>query len=264
MKMTEPMSIIAVVSVAASVHVDFFVWLGVYIVLKLGARLLYQTVWKTTSWDMVCLIHNVFSVLVGCITVYQWELDQSILGMADSTCRMSLTSPEALVVMLQAVHSLSDFICYPMEMIASPIFIFHHGVLLFASLILPHCPGCVYFVIAFSLAEFGSLSIAVDGEWRKTGGKSRGLKRVVVFGSTRLMNLYLLYKIYEVTPSTTYFTLSTTAGEIATVNIPVCMITSVGSSAMMLVVNGVTWWRMWHMFLKLRRKRKGALAGKQA
>ena len=138
---------------------------------------------------------------------------------------------------------------------AQPIFVFHHGILLFASLVLPYCPGCVYVVIAFALAEFGSLAVGVDAEWRKYQLPSRGLKRVVIFGATRVMNLYLLHKIYQVTPSTTYFTLSNVEGHLATVNIPVCMIVSIGSSIMMLIVNGVTWLRMWRVALSLRRKR---------
>lgn len=61
--------------------------------------------------------------------------------------------------------------------------------------------GCFYVVIAFSIAEFGSGAIAVDAEWRKTGGQSRGLKRVVIFGLSRLVNLALLYQIWLVTPT---------------------------------------------------------------
>ena len=61
--------------------------------------------------------------------------------------------------------------------------------------------GCFYVVTAFSIAELGSGAIAVDAEWRKTGGHSRGLKRVVIFGLSRLVNLVLLYQIYLVTPT---------------------------------------------------------------
>jgi hypothetical protein len=61
--------------------------------------------------------------------------------------------------------------------------------------------GCFYVVIAFSIAEFGSGAIAVDAEWRKTGGQSRGLKRVVIFGLSRLVNVVLLYQIWLVTPT---------------------------------------------------------------
>ena len=100
------------------------------------------------------------------------------------------------------------FRIYPVEMFKQPIFIFHHTILLVASLILPSCPGCVYTVFAVALAEAGSLSIAVDSEWRKTGGTSRGFKRVVIFGASRVLNLYLLYKIYLVTPSRHIITLT--------------------------------------------------------
>jgi len=229
----------------------FFVWLCGYVLYKIAFRLGYKVYSGKCSWDMVCLIHNLVSVIVGFFTVYNWELDLA------STCRGTVSSPEAAVITMQAAHCLSDFIIYPMEMFAQPIFIFHHSILLVASLILPSCPGCVYTVFAVALAEFGSMSIAIDAEWRKTGGTSRGFKRVVIFGASRVLNLYLLYKIYLVTPSRHIITLTSVEhGDLVNLNIPLCMITSVGCSIMMLIVNGVTWYRMWLMFLKLRRKRR--------
>ena len=53
-------------------------------------------------------------------------------------------------------------------------------VLLVVSLVLPHCPGCYFVVAAFGVAELGSASIAVDAEWRRRGGSSRGLKLSMV------------------------------------------------------------------------------------
>ena len=125
------------------------------------------------------------------------------------------------------------------------------------SLILPHCPGCVFVVTAFAIAEFGSGAIAVDAEWRKTGGASRGIKRVVIFGISRLVNIALLYRIYLVTPTVHLFTLtdSTNNSPIFKMNVPICMITSVGGSIMMLCVNGITWWRMWKQYQKVAKKR---------
>ena len=71
-------------------------------------------------------------------------------------------------------------------------------VLLVVSLVLPHCPGCYFVVAAFGVAELGSASIAVDAEWRRRGGSSRGLKRVLIFGSSRVINLAFLYRIWQV------------------------------------------------------------------
>lgn len=107
------------------------------------------------------------------------------------------------------------------------------------------------------MAEFGSLSIAVDSEWRKTGGQSRGFKRVLIFGLSRVLNLFLLWKIWRVTPSSHILTLtSMESGNLLRLNVPLCMIVSVGCSVMMLCVNGITWWRMWIKYLSLRKKRK--------
>lgn len=263
-------------------HQSVILWALLYTFGKLLARVIYairrRFVWgsiprriaQAFSWDFVCLLHNAFSVVVGIWTIWFWDTKEDIFfgdnPYAASNCgnyaihtkfKNCLSSKEAFVIMLQAVHCVSDFIIYLPEMIADPTFIFHHGILLVASLILPHCPGCAYVVVAFTLAEFGSLSIAVDTEWRKTGGKSRGLTRVVLFGGTRLLNLFLLYKLYQVTPSATYFTVAYDNVDLFQMNVPICMITSVGSSAMMLCVNGVTFVKMFQRYLKLRKKRFG-------
>mmetsp|Transcript_167 Transcript_167/g.213 ORF Transcript_167/g.213 Transcript_167/m.213 type:complete len:191 (-) Transcript_167:331-903(-) len=169
-----------------------------------------------------------------------------------------LSNPDATTLALQFAHCVSDFLIFLPELIDEQIFIYHHAVLLIASTILPYCPGCIYTTIAYTMAEFGSGAIAVDAEWRKKGGYSRGLKRVVIFGASRLINLYLLYKLYLVTPSSTYFTVTNEGQEIFTVNLPVCMITSVGGSTMLLIVNGVTWFRMFLFYRKFKKKRMAA------
>lgn len=68
------------------------------------------------------------------------------------------------VLMMQSCHCVSDALVYPGELLGEPVFIFHHFVLFLVSLIQPHCPGCVYLVAAYTIAEFGSAAIAVDGE----------------------------------------------------------------------------------------------------
>lgn len=42
-------------------------------------------------------------------------------------------------------------------------------------------------------------------------------------------------------------------------SVPLCKLTAVGGSAMMLAVNGLTWWRMWKAYLKLKAKRQDKL-----
>ena len=44
------------------------------------------------------------------------------------------------------------------------------------------------------------------------------------------------------------------------VNVPICMITNLGGSVMMIMVNGVTWYRMLLSYLKFRKKRYAAKA----
>lgn len=195
------------------------------------------------NWDWVCFIHNIVSVLAGLFVLGNWDADEA------SSCG-TLSRQDSLILLLQAAHCLTDFVVYFWEMVGQPVFIFHHAVILVVSTILPHCPGCFFTVIAFTIAEFGSGAVAVDALWRAAGGFSRGWKRLVVFGATRVVNLYLLYRIWLVTPSTMYFTITNEGEEVMTVNFPICMITACGGSIMMLVVNGVTWHRMLRSFQK--------------
>lgn len=220
-------------------------WCAVYFVLKALAYYKY----KGKCWDLCSLIHNIVSVCVGAYFVRQWDRPVA------NGC-YTFIDHYASVILIQLIHSVSDFVIFYKEMLAEPVFIYHHLILVIVSLILPFCPGCYYTVMAFTIAELGSMSIAIDMEWRKLGGYSRGLKRVVIFGGTRIFNLYLLYRIWLVTPGKTFFTLSNDGREIFTVNVPVCMITSVGGSAMMLCVNGVTWLRMFKSYRKFKKKRK--------
>ena len=222
---------------------------GAISVIYFTVKLILYYKYKGKCWDMCSLAHNVVSVAMGAYFINQWDRP-----VADSC--YTFIDHYASVILIQVIHSVSDFIIFWKEMLAQPVFIYHHLILVIVSMILPFCPGCYYTVIAFTIAELGSLSIAVDMEWRKLGGYSRGLKRVVIFGGTRVFNLYLLYRIWLVTPGKTYFTLSNDGNEIFTVNVPVCMITSVGGSLMMLCVNGVTWFRMFNSYRKFKKKRK--------
>jgi hypothetical protein len=203
-------------------------------------------------WDPICLVHNILSVSVGVYTVLSWQKPPS------DTC-VSVSDETALVIFLQAAHSLSDFIVFLPQMVAEPVFLFHHSILLFVSLVLPYCHGCFYAVIAFGIAELGSAAIAADAEWRKAGGQSSGLTRLLIFGLSRLVNLVLLYQIWLVTPMLHEFILSdgSDGSLVFKVNIPICMLTSIGGSITMLCVNGMTFWWMWISYLKQRDKRKG-------
>lgn len=252
----------------AEAHAPALTWLAAYTVLKLACRLRWRRKAKETHlaygtrvWDPVCLIHNMLSIGVGAWALWTWQLP-----LADTCGAAPLSNPAALVILLQGVHSMSDFLIFLPQMLAEPVFIFHHAILIVVSLVLPHCPGCFYTVFAFAIAEFGSASIAVDAEWRKTGGQSRGLKRVVVFGASRVVNLVLLHQIWLVTPTVHIISLtdSTDGSTLLKLNLPLCMITSIGGSAMMLAVNGLTWWRMWKAYLKQKAKRKAAAATRKA
>jgi len=237
--------------------------IAAYILIKLLSRLVMRLVlgvdrssmaeYSSRVWDPVCLAHNLLSVVVGMYSLMTWEVSGSA-----ATCT-SLSDVSALVILLQAAHCISDFCVFLPQMIGDPVFVCHHAVLLFVSLVLPHCPGCYYVVVAFAIAELGSASIAVDAEWRKRGGASRGLKRVVVFGASRLINLVLLYMIWSVTPSVHEFTVHdhTDGALLFKANIPICFLTSVGGSFMMLSVNGLTWWRMLIAYQKFKQKRLG-------
>jgi hypothetical protein len=205
-------------------------------------------------WDPVCLAHNTLSVLVGLYALLAWKR----VDLSD-TCS-SLSDAEVLVMLLQAVHSASDFIVFYPQMLAEPILCWHHSILIVVATILPRCQGCFYLVAAFSIAEFGSGSITAELEYRKYGGKSSGLSRVVVFGVSRVFNLALLYKILLVTPTVHEFIL-TDSGDgtlVFKTNVPVCLLTSVGGSAMMLLLNGITWHRMFRSYLKQRNTQFGA------
>ena len=242
---------------------SFSLWtIFAYVLIKLTMRLILRIMlgqkcstkgdYSSRVWDPVCLAHNIVSVVAGIYSLLTWDRGPS----AAATCH-SLSDASSLVILLQAAHCISDFLVFFPQMIDDPVFVAHHGVLLIVSLVLPHCPGCYYVVIAFAIAELGSASIAVDAEWRKVGGESRGLKRVVVFGGSRLVNLGLLYLIWEVTPSVHEFAINdgTDGSLIFKANVPICFATSVGGSLMMLCVNGLTWWRMWLAYLKLKKKR---------
>ena len=202
-------------------------------------------------WDPVCLAHNTLSVLVGINALLRWERVD-----ASDSCS-SLNDAEVLVVLLQAVHSMSDFIVFLPQMLAEPILCWHHGILIVVSTILPQCQGCYYLVAAFSIAELGSGSITAELEYRKYGGKSSGLARVTVFGLTRLFNIGLLYKILRVTPTVHEFILTDASADGSMVfktNVPVCFLTSVGGSTLMLLLKGLTWCRMWTSYLRHRNK----------
>lgn len=240
-------------------HAPLLYWLAGYVAVKCACRAL---LWRqplttagygTTAWDPVCLVHNLLSIAVGVRALYSWQPARA------DTCS-SLTDPAALIILLQGVHSISDFLVFLPQMAAEPVFIFHHLILIVVSLVLPGCPGCFWVVLAFAIAEAGSASIAIDAEWRKTGGQSRGLKRVVVFGASRVVNLALLYQIWRVTPTVHHVALTdaTDGSLVFKINLPLCMLTSVGGSAMMLAVNGITWRRMWMAYLRQKAKRKAS------
>lgn len=237
-------------------HTPALAWTLAYTLVKLFGRLFFDS--TTTVWDRVCLAHNGFSVLVGCWSIYNWPnlVDQGTCG--DGTSG-NLSRSAALVILLQFAHATSDFFVFLPEMLMDPVFVCHHGILVVASTILPNCPGCFFVVVAVTIAEFGSGAIAVDAEWRKAGGKSRGLKRLIFFGGTRVVNLVLLYQVWLVTPMVHKFTLHSEGALVFKVNVPICMITSVGGSTLMLCVNGLTWWRMFLAYLKLKDKRMSAM-----
>lgn len=239
-------------------HTPALAWIFVYTLVKLVGRLFFENV--SAVWDRVCLAHNGFSVLVGCWTIHQWsQLNQGIAGTCGDSMSGNLSRSWALIMLLQFAHGLTDFFVFLPEMIRDPVFVCHHGILVVAATILPNCPGCFFVVIAVTIAEFGSGAIAVDAEWRKAGGQSRGLKRLVFFGGTRIVNLVLLYQIWLVTPMVHEFTLHSEGALVFKVNVPICMITSVGGSALMLCVNGLTWWRMFLAYLKHKDKRMSAM-----
>jgi hypothetical protein len=261
----------------AAEHGSALGWFAAYVTLKGAARFLLARKGASAAevgvelWDPVCLVHNALSVAVGLYAAATWDHGLGgdrgggtegghSLASYGGACR-SVSDPAALVILLQACHSASDFLVFLPQMFAEPVLLWHHGVLLLVSLVLPRCNGCFFSVVAFAIAEFGSASIAVDAEWRKAGGASRGFTRVVIFGGSRLVNLLLLHQIWRVTPSTHEFSMwdDTSGALVVKANIPVCLLTAVGGSAMMLCVNGLTWWRMFRSYRKVRVKRKAAV-----
>jgi len=257
-------------------HIVSLVVIAAYVIIKLMLRLIGRLVLGTAKcsttadvsarvWDPACLLHNVVSIAVGMYTVVTWDggghhrrllLKPAAAATAD-TC-IGLSKPQAFTILLQAAHCLSDFVVFLPQMLGDPVIFFHHAVLLVVSLILPHCPGCYFVVAAFGVAELGSASIAVDAEWRRRGGSSRGLKRVLIFGSSRVINLAFLYRIWQVTPFEHEFAVTdvTDGSLIFKANVPICFLATVVGSAMMLGVNGLTWWRMWIAYRKLKKARQ--------
>lgn len=196
------------------------VWVA-YFATKTAVRFLHPK-GVATSWDDVSLFHNLLSVVVGAYAIWKYGADTA------SACE-AFSDPAAIVIAMQAIHSITDFVVYAKEMLEQPIFIAHHGILVVICFVLPTCPGCAYTTWAMTVGEAGSASIAIDALWRRYGFPSRGLKRVVFFGWSRAFSLYFLYEIMLVTPSQTEFTLSSEGKELLTFNFPVCMMTGVGA-----------------------------------
>lgn len=208
---------------------------AIYLGVKAMAQLTYGR--YGISWDHTALMHNLLSVITGLHTIWFWSEQGNL------TCN-SFAHKTSLVIALQAIHSATDFMVYFRQMIAQPIFIAHHAILIVTCLTLPYCPGCFYTVIAVTIGEAGSATIAFDAEWRKLGLFSRGRKRLLMFGLSRILCGWFLYQIYLVTPSNTVYTVSSEGKDLFSLKLPVCMITSVGGAGMMYVVNGITWLRM--------------------
>jgi hypothetical protein len=207
------------------------VW-GAYFAAKFSARVLHPR-GAATSWDDTSLLHNILSVVVGAYTIWSYGAD------AASACQ-AFSDPAAIVIAMQAIHSITDFVVYAKEMLEQPIFIAHHSILVVICFVLPTCPGCLYTTWAMTVGEAGSASIAVDALWRRYGFPSRGLKRVVFFGWSRAFSLYFLYQIVRVTPSQTEFTLSSEGKDLLTFNFPVCLMTGVGKSSHVLTSTYLT------------------------
>mmetsp|Transcript_16102 Transcript_16102/g.29768 ORF Transcript_16102/g.29768 Transcript_16102/m.29768 type:complete len:266 (+) Transcript_16102:74-871(+) len=245
-------------------HGTSLAWLLGYLFYKVVVRFGFGRSNMTVSemsvgvWDPACLVHNIVSVLFGLHAVLYGGLEWD----PSETCS-SISDSRSLVLLLQACHCVSDFVVFLPQMINEPVILIHHIVLLVVSLILPSCNGCYWTVIAFSLAEAGSLSIAMDAEYRKLGYPSTGLWRVVIFGGSRLINLGLLFKIWQATPKEQIWqlfilsTAGTSSVEVLRFNFPVCLITAVGGSFFMLCANGLTWYRMWKAYLRYGTKING-------
>jgi len=218
---------------------------GIY----LSIKVIGQVTYGSGSWDHTALIHNLVSVFTGAYSLWLWSGENHL------SC-ISFTNEPALLIGLQAIHSATDFIVYFREMIAQPIFIAHHAILIVTCLTLPYCPGCKWTVCAVMIGEAGSATIAFDAEWRKLGLFSRGRKRLVMFGLSRILCGCFLFQIYLVTPTSSVYTISSEGKDLFSLNIPVCMISSVGGAGMMYIVNGITWFRMLKAY---KRHNKGSL-----
>jgi len=234
-------------------HSPALTWSLAYTIGKLSLRMVFDS--RLVS-GRVGLAHHLFSVAVACWTLYRWPAELG-RGTCGCTATGNLSDETALVILLQVSHSCSDLLVFWPELIKDSTLVFHHGVLIFFSLILPQCPGCFFVVITVGVAELGSGAIAWDAEWRKTGRTSRGLTRVILFGIACLVNLILLYQIWLVTPTVHEFVMkdSSDGSLVFKVNVPICMIASVGGSLMMFCMNGFTWWRMWSTYLKQKENR---------
>jgi hypothetical protein len=245
-------------------HSAGLAWLFGYIVYKAVARYGFGRADMSVSdmaykvWDPACLLHNLLSVAVGAYAVFSLSSNTGVVDlewMPSAACT-SVTDARALVILLQACHCVSDFLVFLPQMVEEPVFIAHHFILLVVSLVLPNCNGCYWSVIAFAIAELGSASIAMDAEYRKYGYPSTGLWRVVIFGGSRLVNLGILFKIWQVTPIKQLWQLSSVAStsnstQVLQLNFPLCFIASVGGAFFMLCVNGVTWYRMWKAYRRV-------------
>ena len=117
-----------------------WLWAAAYAVIKFAVRLRHGG----SSWDAVCLCHNVASVVIGALALVRWTEPDAL------SCH-AFSSPSALVLALQLIHSVTDFVFYLPEMLRQPIFIAHHTILIVCSAILPFCPGCYHTVTVMYL-----------------------------------------------------------------------------------------------------------------
>jgi len=184
---------------------------------------------------------NLLSVAIGGETLWHWMADGGVPcdGFQDG---------RALVITIQAIHSISDFIVYAKEMLEQPIFIAHHGVLVVVACILPSCSGCMWAVWSITIGEAGSATIAIDALWRSFGFPSRGRKRVVLFGSSRLVVLYFVYMGIQTMSTHTNVTVWMDGSEMFSMDFPLCKFTTVAGTMSMMTVNFVTWLRMYKAY----------------
>lgn len=143
-------------------------WWAVYFAGKAAARVLHLQ-GSTKSWDDTSLFHNVLSVFMGAYAISTYGADRT------ASCA-AFSDPAAVVIAMQAIHSISDFIVYADEMIKQPIFIAHHAILIVVTVVLPTCPGCMWTSWAMTVAEAGSATIAIDALWRKHGFREGAIR----------------------------------------------------------------------------------------